>query len=404
MYAELECSIQEYSWGKVGANSFVAKLAQSADQNFIINENKTYAELWMGTHPNGCSKLKTTNENLKEWIEANPNCLGDAIIQKFSIQLPFLFKILSVNQALSIQAHPDKKLAEELFAKSPNLYKDPNHKPELAIALTQFEGLCGFRPISQIKEFIKEIPELKNVIGEELAEKLLQSTDENYTNILRECFHALMTCPEKKVESELNFFLDRTKLLTDVCSRSKINVSTLHELAEKYPGDVGCFVLYFLNYVTLNPGEAMFLGPNVPHAYLKGDCVECMACSDNVVRAGLTPKFKDVETLCSMLEYDSMPLTSIKMQPIMEDECTILFKPPVPDFAVAEIKIPKSHGTYTLRKRSTASIIIIISGTGEDTIDKIKLYPGKVLFLGANSVIHIANETDLLIYQALANV
>ncbi len=39
------------------------------------------------------------------------------------------------------------------------------------------------------------------------------------------------------------------------------------------------------------------------HLLVAGDCVECMACSDNVVRAGLTPKFKDVPTLCDMLTY-----------------------------------------------------------------------------------------------------
>jgi mannose-6-phosphate isomerase len=74
-------------------------------------------------------------------------------------------------------------------------------------------------------------------------------------------------------------------------------------LCRDFPGDVGVFSPYLLNVVTLAPGEAIFLAANEPHAYLSGDCVEVMACSDNVVRAGLTPKYKDVATLTGMLTY-----------------------------------------------------------------------------------------------------
>ena len=62
---------------------------------------------------------------------------------------------------------------------------------------------------------------------------------------------------------------------------------------------------YVLNLVTLEPGTALFIGPNIPHAYLKNELVECMAPSDNVVRAGLTPKFVDVSTLLEMINYQS---------------------------------------------------------------------------------------------------
>lgn len=74
-------------------------------------------------------------------------------------------------------------------------------------------------------------------------------------------------------------------------------------LEKQFPGDVGVIAAFLLNYVKLNPGEALYIGANEPHAYLHGECVECMATSDNVVRAGLTPKTLDVQTLCSMLTY-----------------------------------------------------------------------------------------------------
>lgn len=69
------------------------------------------------------------------------------------------------------------------------------------------------------------------------------------------------------------------------------------------------------------------------------DCVECMACSDNVVRAGLTPKYIDVKTLCSMLNFNGAPAESKLFYGIQENPYTTLFRPPVPDFAVAHIKV-----------------------------------------------------------------
>ena len=63
----------------------------------------------MGTHGKGPSIVVAEDSKpLKDWIQANPDCLGDKVRSKFNAQLPFLFKVLSVNKALSIQAHPHK--------------------------------------------------------------------------------------------------------------------------------------------------------------------------------------------------------------------------------------------------------------------------------------------------------
>ena len=43
--------------------------------------------------------------------------------------LPYLFKVLSVDTALSIQVHPCKSKAVELHRDRPDIYKDDNHKP-----------------------------------------------------------------------------------------------------------------------------------------------------------------------------------------------------------------------------------------------------------------------------------
>lgn len=105
---ELDCHIQNYEWGKLGLDSKVASLYKNVNPEFEVEDNKPYAELWMGTHPNGPSQVKNTGKSLLSVISENPDYLGSKSIEKFGVDLPFLFKVLSVNKALSIQVHPSK--------------------------------------------------------------------------------------------------------------------------------------------------------------------------------------------------------------------------------------------------------------------------------------------------------
>lgn len=105
---ELKCSVQSYDWGKRGSESAVATLMKSSDKDFVLDESKPYAELWMGTHPNGPSFVKDTTEPLRNYIKTNTRVLGETVEETFGDDLPFLLKVLSVHKALSIQAHPDR--------------------------------------------------------------------------------------------------------------------------------------------------------------------------------------------------------------------------------------------------------------------------------------------------------
>ncbi|XP_034249977.1 mannose-6-phosphate isomerase [Thrips palmi] len=401
---EIRCAVQPYAWGKLGHNSEVASLQECAHPDFCIEETKPYAELWMGAHTSAPSLIKGSNEKLNEWISRNPEVLGENVREKFGDELPFLFKVLSVNKALSIQAHPNKEHAEKLHCERPDLYKDPNHKPELAIALTPFEALCGFRPIQQIKDFLGNIPELGAIIGE--AGSNLQTSDEaGIQTALRQCFKALMTCPAESVRAQLSSLVERHSSL-DESSRSLELAGLVSRLASEFPGDVGCFCVYFLNYLTLKPGEALYLGPNEPHAYLSGDCIECMACSDNVVRAGLTPKYMDVDTLCQMLTYHCEEADNKKFLPTRLDSYSQLFSPPVPDFAVAKIEIPGEVANYTVGPRSSASIILAVSGQGCSQQD-LQIRRGSVIFIPVGQELSISTygyKDPLLLFQAMANV
>ncbi|KHJ84952.1 phosphomannose isomerase type I, partial [Oesophagostomum dentatum] len=168
---------KQYSWGRPGSSSTVAALVKEGHHADYIDENKPYAEFWMGVHPNGPAKLVETSEDLSNRIKNHPELV--ATHEKGTLQ--FLFKVLSVNQALSVQSHPTKEEAILLHKNDPAHYPDPNHKPEMAIALTDFELLCGFRPAKEIYENLKGAPEvmslvdnsdeLKNLLGDEAGAK-----------------------------------------------------------------------------------------------------------------------------------------------------------------------------------------------------------------------------------------
>lgn len=152
---ELKYTVQNYAWGKKGNDSMVARLLKNAYPETNIIDDKCYAELWLGTHPNGPSIIKSNDTELLNLIKQRPEYLGEKCLEQFGNDIPYLFKVLSIGEALSIQVHPNKEMAKELHAKQPDIYKDPNHKPEIAIALTPFKALCGFRPIQEIKMFLK---------------------------------------------------------------------------------------------------------------------------------------------------------------------------------------------------------------------------------------------------------
>ena len=396
---ELDCPVQSYAWGKLGLSSAVASFKASSDEAFQVNTESPYAELWMGTHPNGPAKIKGSGGgSLKEHLQADPTLLGERSRRQFGDDLPFLFKVLSVNKALSIQTHPDKENARRLHAERPDIYKDPNHKPEMAIALTDFEGLCGFRPLSEIQGFLQSTRQLSDVVGASATANLVAATKSDYSGALKKAFTALMEAPKDVIKRSLDSLEKEVSAKADKNSTDGLFLRLLGQ----YPGDVGCLVIFFLNHIRLRPGEAMFLGPNLIHAYLSGDCMECMACSDNVVRAGLTPKLIDVPTLCSLLRYECAPGEDMKFAPTEGEDGVSVYDPPVPDFAVARIII-KQGSKKVPPVRDSASLFIVTSGQGSaaDGVMTSSLKKGTVLFLGAEKKLEIANGgEELVVFQA----
>ncbi|KAI9263187.1 phosphomannose isomerase type I [Phascolomyces articulosus] len=401
----LQAKTQSYDWGKLGDVSKVALYAKQSGQS--VDATKPYAEFWMGTHPNAPSVVMDDAQTpLKDLIHQYPELSTKKIYDQYNGDLPFLFKILSIRKALSIQAHPDKTLGARLFKEFPNVYKDPNHKPEMAIALTPFEALRGFRPLEEIEEHIQRYPELNELIGDDVAQTFTSTIQEQQDDIeknkaaLKSVFSALMHSPQEQVTKQLSKLTDRLE--------NKDKEDPMAELVlrlnQQYPGgDIGVFAVLLLNYVTMEPGQAMFLGANEPHAYLSGDCVECMAASDNVVRAGLTPKFKDVDILVEMLTYRYGSAESQKMTPQSFGLHSLLYDPPIDEFSVALTTL-KSGEEEEHKEIPGPSILIVTNGNGNMRAQgsSYPLEEGYVYFVGANVELsaETSNESGLEFYRA----
>lgn len=357
----LKCQAMNYAWGRKAEESEVAQLQKAAGEP--VDGSKPYAELWMGTHPSGPSTLASNGLNLKDWIQQHTDALGSKVMAKFGADLPFLFKVLSVNTALSIQSHPDKKLAERLHAQNPQAYKDDNHKPEMALAITDFEALCGFVGQRELAEALQSTPELRACVGEDNATAVYLSSSEQQgcKAALKAAFTALMTCPDDTVAEAVGRLSAR--LMLEASGRQlSPKEQLIIRLNEQYPQDVGVLSAYFLNYVTLKQGQAIYLPANEPHAYLSGELVECMATSDNVIRAGLTPKMRDTEVLCESLTYEQ------GLPPVLNgdqvDKHTLCYRPPFEEFEIQRIAMG-AEDCAQLPAAATPRLLLVQAGGGQ---------------------------------------
>ncbi len=311
---KLDNVIQTYAWGSKTSIGELFGIANPYQQ--------PQAEIWMGAHPNGCSKVEQSGQLLSELIEQDKNnILGEYTAERFG-ELPYLFKVLAAQTPLSIQVHPNKRKSElgfareneqgiELSAANRN-YKDPNHKPELVYALTFYKAMNGFRPIAQIVALFEEvsIPSLSVEIAALKSEQNSQG--------LQAFFTAIMSLEGARKESALNeLYAAYERPAKTAMGREALAYSA--DFRTHYDGDIGLFSPLMLNTIELAPGEAMFLHAETPHAYVQGTGLEIMANSDNVLRAGLTPKYIDVPELIDNTIFEPIQPEDIKLAPTHKD-------------------------------------------------------------------------------------
>lgn len=381
----LQGAVQSYAWGMIGASSLVAQLAAKSTSIVLT---QPYAEYWMGTHPKGQSYILDQDKcSLKSYLNRD---------------LPYLFKVLSVETALSIQAHPNKEHAKILHQSNPKEYPDDNHKPEMAIALTKFECLCAFRPYEEINRFLQQYEQLQILCGKELCEQFATAQENERKSLLKKLYSNLMQSSSTVISKSVDIHLKSLESTSE--SNDELN-ELFRRLNKQYPGgDVGLFSIYFFNYMVLKPGEAILLKANVPHAYIHGECVECMACSDNVVRAGLTPKFKDIPTLIDMLDYQPLTIEETKFPGKKISENIIEFDPrdvsKIDDFIVQEIR-----GTNgMINAVDQPSLLMIIEGEGTMNNGEVQFNAAEVFLIDSNTSIDFQTKKNLLAYRAYSSI
>lgn len=173
---------------------------------------------------------------------------------------------------------------------------------------------------------------------------------------------------------------------------------------QQHGNDVGCFSPFLLNCFKCNPGEAIFLAPDEPHAYISGDVIETMACSDNVVRAGLTPKLRDTQTLCDMLTYRT-GMAEIQ-RGTKVDSYTVNYGPPashasvITEFRLSRTTLPPSAGRYSLQGVGTHALLLVYEGAGRLGSQPIK--QGDVIFIPKSEAVEIEAKEDLLLFRCFA--
>ncbi|EPO0899024.1 mannose-6-phosphate isomerase [Citrobacter amalonaticus] len=365
-------SVQNYAWGSKTALTELYGLANP--------QQLPMAELWMGAHPKSSSKIEDASGqvvSLRDVIDGNQSALlGDAVAKRFG-ELPFLFKVLCAAQPLSIQVHPNKRNSEIGFTKenaagipmdaAERNYKDPNHKPELVFALTPFLAMNAFREFSEIVSLLQPVAGAHTAI----AHFLEQPNAER----LSQLFAALLSMQGEEKSRALAI------LKAALETQQGEPWQTIRLIAEFYPDDSGLFSPLLLNVVKLNPGEAMFLFAETPHAYLQGVALEVMANSDNVLRAGLTPKYIDIPELVANVKFEAKPANQLLTTPVKHG-AELDFPIPVNDFAFS---LHDLSAQETAIDQQSAAILFCVEGEailrkGEQ---RLVLKPGESAFISA---------------------
>jgi mannose-6-phosphate isomerase len=341
--------------------------------------NQALAEVWFGTHDGGQSKLLISGKTLSEQIGS---------------RLPFLVKFLAADSPLSIQVHPNELQAKSGFAKEnaagidltdpKRNYKDDSHKPEILIALSPFEALCGFRPRAEILEIFLAFSESEVRFGELAA---LAATDAS----LEEIFSELLD------DSALAGRFASSVANLDSGSISEQARALVVDLLDKYPGDTGALVSLLLNFVRLAPGEAIYLPAGNLHAYLSGLGLEVMAASDNVIRGGLTSKHIDRAELTKVVDFSELAKPVVATKKLAEG--LVEYPVSASEFRVYRAQITGSNLLADI-DLPAAALVVCVGGeiaVGTSLEEREVLKKGEVVFVSEAKKFSLSGSGDAFV-------
>lgn len=356
MIYKLTGVLQHYIWG---GEHYIPQLL-----NLSAEENQHYAEWWLGAHTSAPAIIEVDDKSvaLTEFLQQNPTALGDRSREIFGEELPYLLKILDVAKPLSIQLHPTKQQAEIGFAKEnaagidlkdpKRTYKDSNHKPEMMIALSDFWLLHGFKKKEKILATLAERSSLTP-----LAEKLCtQDLHSFYADVMQADQSQLYQWLAPIIEQNYGAYAANELELENPDYWLFYSMEAMDISLEKLDAGLVCF--YLFNIVRIKKGEGIYQEAGIPHAYLRGQNIELMACSDNVIRGGLTPKYVDIPELLKVVDCREVEPQIIPAAP--HDVRVFTYSTPAKDFALQNIQYECGE-THRLKIQS-AGILMVMKG------------------------------------------
>ncbi|KAI9154685.1 Mannose-6-phosphate isomerase [Paramyrothecium foliicola] len=388
-------SCNSYPWGKQGSQSLAARLCaktpgwtdEATKSDFSIDESKPYAEMWMGTYPVLPSYIASSGEDLQDVLDRYPNeLLGAGVVKKFGdTKLPFLPKEFS------------KRKHEE----DPGLFQDPNHKPEIALALSEFEAFCGFKPLHMIVPLLQLDPLKKFLVSGNAGN--LKFTDEDLRAVVQKIFES----PDNDLKQAYKGLI---ALPASTFTAANAHIPKLAlRLAEQYDeADPGILTaLLTMNYLILQPGESIYIPADGVHAYLSGDIIECMARSDNVLNTGFCPKAErnSAAEFCSVLKLAPRTVEQCMLKAKgygrSEKGKTRMFAPPLSEFRVTETRL--GPGEEELLGKNGPSIVLATKGSAIANVadETFELGEGHVYFVAQGHRIELkAKDDGLLLHTA----
>lgn len=353
----------------------------------------------MGTYPE-LPSYTMDGQDLQDVLDDNAqDLIGNTVIKKFGhTKLPYLPKVLSIAKALPLQLHPNKDLASKLHEKDPSNFTDPNHKPEIALALTKFEAFCGFKPVAQIEKLMALEP-LKKFLPSVSKPKFDDQT-------IKAIVKAMLTAEEKDIGSTVEALqkMDKASFGDETYIPELIP-----RLADQYDKtDPGLVVaLITMNYLVLQPGEGIYIPADGIHAYLAGDIIECMARSNNVLNTGFCPAAErnSAELFCSCLTFAPHSAEECMLKPQSykgsKEGKTQVYKPPMSEFNMLVTDLKKGE------KETIAAIngpTIAIATKGSATLKakgkEYKVGEGNIFFIGQGTEVELDSSEGLLMHIA----
>ena len=355
--------LQHYDWGSSTA---------MADLRGVESSGLPEAELWFGAHR-------------PRFSEVGDGRAPEGVDLPDVAYLPYLVKLLAADRPLSLQAHPDAMAAADGYRREEEAgsgrgdatrsFPDPGPKPELLCAVTRFEALSGFRPVPEARE-------VAGALG--VADHILTLLDDREPEAWRHVVGAVLTGDRaadrgrdvyRLVDAARRVLEGQGPAAAGAPGVQSADVAGAHlpaaevqaaevvcRLADRYPGDPALLLVPMMRRCVLQPGEAMYVGPGVLHAYLGGVALEVMTPCDNVVRGGFTSKHVDPDALVALLGPGDAPIVQRAVDGVHPYEV------PVDDFAVwriagrTEVDVGVAGAGARAGERRGPDVVVAVAG------------------------------------------